>query len=67
MKKKLALILFTILSLGLQAQTNSVKWIAQTGGSDIDNCYGVDYTKDGKTVAVGAFQGVVDFDPGIAQ
>jgi hypothetical protein len=56
-------ILFLLL-LTFHAQTQSLDWVAQLGGTLSDAAYGVAIDRDGNIYTTGSFEGIADLDPG---
>lgn len=49
----------------LHLNTNGVfQWVRQTGGSQADFAYAIEFDTNGNLAVVGGYRGTVDFDPG---
>lgn len=68
MKKIIVYVLIQLFfaSFFLTAQNPSFQWVKQVGGVNEDACNAITVDNGGNIIVVGYFNGIVDFDPGIA-
>ena len=64
MKRFNIVILLIIFSISLHAQYVNFEWAKSTGGSDLDESYGMTTDAIGNVYVTGRFANTVDFDPG---
>ena len=65
MKKICLLFIISLLGSKLGAQNNSFQWAKSIGGISYDYAVATSVDSLGNVYAIGTFQGIVDFDPGV--